>query len=512
MSQPEASDDLFTDTYRRLAGELLAVSEPVAQKSPRPSVRERLVRCLWFDQNLTTDALRTESGEKLRVLSPGWWNLEKGPDFLKAAVRLGRGETVRGDVEVHVYASDWARHGHHKDAAYDSVILHAALWNDTDEPCVTNSHGADVPTIALAAFVAGQLDELAESVDPAEYPELAETGGGPCCQKLAALTQPDQWLARFLDHAGDERILRKVSRFENRLAGRSLDDVLYEGLAEVLGAKQNKTQLLQLARLAPYAELAAAASAAPEGSIVRAHAALFSLSGLLPAEGDAGVDEESARYVSTLRAAWQALRQQRAATAMSRDQWCFSSTRPVNFPPRRIAALGAAVALSAPRGLLHTFLDMLGGEGVDRAARLRRLWGAWLEGLPGGYWAARCTFGSRPFRKPMRLIGRDRAGAIIVNVVVPALLLHARRQHDADLERTLHKVFVSHPKLPKSNVTRFMRRRLFGERGDTANVVGSARRQQGLYQLFRDCCEKGDLACRRCILIAAADRYAERGQ
>ena len=41
------------------------------------------------------------------------WNLEEGPDFLRAAVRVGD-EVVRGDVEVHVNSSGWSGHGHHR--------------------------------------------------------------------------------------------------------------------------------------------------------------------------------------------------------------------------------------------------------------------------------------------------------------------------------------------------------------------------------------------------------------
>lgn len=498
----------FSDTYRRFSGALAGVSEPTPP-SPRPGVRERLVRCLWFDQTFDSESFRTAGGEKVRVLTPGWWNLEKGPDFLKAAVRIGRGETLHGDVEVHVYASDWTRHGHQSDPAYSSVILHVVFWNDLQEAAVRNVAGAVVPIAELAPFVSTPVDELAETVDSSEYPELAPTSSGPCREALTTRVRPADWLGRFLDAAGDERILRKKERMEVRVGGRALDEALYEGLAEQLGAKQNRAQMLQLARLAPYPVLRQIASLRSEGAALRCQAVLFALSGLLPAKDEHAVgDGESAEHLFRLHEEWESVCSLFSADAMSARQWCFSSTRPVNFPTRRIAALGALVAASASRGLLQTLLDMLQCEKTDRTARVRHLWLRWLENLPDQFWSRRCTFTGKVFARPVRLIGKDRANALLVDVVLPALLLHARLTSDRPLERLIHALFTRYPVLPESTVTRFMKRRLFGDRGDGEKIISSARRQQGLYQLFHDCCEKGDLACRRCILVSAVNQGA----
>lgn len=45
---------------------------------------ERHLHCVWFDDRLRPSPLRTARGEELRILSPGRWNLESGPDFLDA--------------------------------------------------------------------------------------------------------------------------------------------------------------------------------------------------------------------------------------------------------------------------------------------------------------------------------------------------------------------------------------------------------------------------------------------
>ena len=37
-------------------------------------ISERLVQCIWYDQRLHADQLRTTDGRAVRVIFPGWWN------------------------------------------------------------------------------------------------------------------------------------------------------------------------------------------------------------------------------------------------------------------------------------------------------------------------------------------------------------------------------------------------------------------------------------------------------
>ena len=49
-------------------------------------ISERLVQCIWYDQRLKLDSLHTTDGRRVRVVFPGWWNLEAGPDFRQPPV------------------------------------------------------------------------------------------------------------------------------------------------------------------------------------------------------------------------------------------------------------------------------------------------------------------------------------------------------------------------------------------------------------------------------------------
>jgi hypothetical protein len=84
---------------------------------------------VWFDPALRPPALKTERGEEVVVEDPGLWNLEAGPDFLGAALRIGPGRRrITGDVEIHIHPSDWAAHRHRTDPRYAGVRVHVTYY------------------------------------------------------------------------------------------------------------------------------------------------------------------------------------------------------------------------------------------------------------------------------------------------------------------------------------------------------------------------------------------------
>src|SRR4051812_30084432 len=90
---------------------------------------EDFLHYVWKFRLFDRTALQTEDGEEIEIFSTGIHNTDSGPDFHNARLRIG--ETVwAGNVEVHLSASDWQKHGHTADNAYDNTILHVVYRND----------------------------------------------------------------------------------------------------------------------------------------------------------------------------------------------------------------------------------------------------------------------------------------------------------------------------------------------------------------------------------------------
>ena len=86
-----------------------------------------------------------------------------GPDVREAVFRDPSGVPLTGDVEVHLRASDYVRHGHASDPAYDGVVLHLVWEDDRGTLAGTPTRlagGGLVPTVAVAPALGGDPGRL----------------------------------------------------------------------------------------------------------------------------------------------------------------------------------------------------------------------------------------------------------------------------------------------------------------------------------------------------------------
>ena len=100
---------------------------------------------VWQHRLWMAQAMFTVDGRKVQVIDPGRLNTDAGPDFFNAKVKID-GEMWVGNIEIHVRASDWFRHHHDIDKAYDNVILHVV---EKDDMPVRRSNGEVIPQLCM---------------------------------------------------------------------------------------------------------------------------------------------------------------------------------------------------------------------------------------------------------------------------------------------------------------------------------------------------------------------------
>lgn len=102
---------------------------------PAADFSERHLQCVWYDARWRPQRLTTRTGEPVEVDDPGVWNVEAGPDFLGAVLRLGSDRRrIEGDVEIHLRPADWKQHRHAGDSRYKRVKVHVTYYPGALEP------------------------------------------------------------------------------------------------------------------------------------------------------------------------------------------------------------------------------------------------------------------------------------------------------------------------------------------------------------------------------------------
>ncbi len=353
---------------------------------------------VWKHRLWRSEDMVTNTGKKVRVVDPGLLNTDAGPDFFNAKIEID-GHMWVGNVEMHYRATDWKRHHHDSDKAYDSVILHVVAKDDAP---VRRTNGELIPQLVLE--VSPQFN--------ADYASLVgATIEVPCATKIKQV--PHLTIVEWVEGLAFERLHGKVERIHQLLDSfnGSWEDVCYVTLARNFGFGINNDAFERLARRTPLRLLGKHSD-----SVLQIEALLFGQAGMLDAQKP-GMDS----YYNQLCTEYAFLSNKFQLTPMEKESWKLFRIRPQNFPYRRIAMLAQFI-----EGGFRMMNRILEAEGEKEMRSL-------FEVELSGYWTKHYTFG-KPNERATATLSRSSIDIILINTVAP--LLYAYGELTGNYEMT----------------------------------------------------------------------------
>src|SRR5690606_4400081 len=112
-------------------------------------ISEKMLHFIWKYGLFHKMGIKTVSGSKVIVKKIGQHNFNEGPDFENALIIIDEVELV-GNVEIHVYSSEWNHHRHQYNQRYNSVILHVVNNYDIE---VRRQDGTVPETLVIGPLV-----------------------------------------------------------------------------------------------------------------------------------------------------------------------------------------------------------------------------------------------------------------------------------------------------------------------------------------------------------------------
>lgn len=379
-------------------------------------MKEDLLHFVWRTRHFRIRDLRTTDNHQIEIVDFGQYNPDAGPDFKNARVRID-GTLWAGNVEMHLTATEWDRHGHTDDPAYHNVILHVVL--EEDAPVFIGNR--KLPCLELRDRISGGL--------LARYQRLMQLRHWvPCQQHLGdvpALTRTT-WLDRMLV----ERLQGKagyVAALLDKTDG-DWDSALYRLLARSFGFHVNGPAFERLARTLPVKTIYQQGT-----NLLRIEALLYGAGGFL---NRLFCDA----YPVELYREFQHLARKYDVRPMDLHEWQWGRMRPANFPTIRIAQF--AHLMSHGQQLLAMLCE------TDSIVAMRQLFAV----RASAYWETHTDF-DRPATRRVRKLGASARDGVLINTVVPFLFVFGKHTGREDLaERALD--FMAHIRPEKNRITR----------------------------------------------------------
>lgn len=419
---------------------------------------EQLLHYCWKHKLFPLRELSTTDGQPVEVIDPGLHNMNAGPDFFNAKVKIG-GTLWVGNIEIHDKASDWYLHGHDHDTHYDNVVLHVAGIINAE---VKTSGGQTLPQMQL---------DVPQTVSE-HYQELLTTDQYPPCYKII----PD--LTRLMIHSWmsalqTERLEQKTEAIKHRVEQcGSWEAGYFVTLARNYGFGINGDAFETWAKNIPLHDVDH-----HRDDIFQIEAIFMGQAGLLQLDAVPERYQKDALnegYFSKLSNEYAYLAHKFSLTPMDVKLWRFLRLRPQNFPHIRISQL--ANLYYSHKANLSQLMECTTIKEMQQA----------LATSVTPYWETHYTFGSAS-EKNEKHLSPFSLNLLMINTAIPMLFAYGRHKSSDELcDRAFD--FLEQLKAENNHIVRMWR-----ECGMTVETAGDS---QALIQLKKEYCDRKD--CLRC--------------
>lgn len=362
-------------------------------------MREAFLHYVWKFQYFDKTALYSSCGQTIAIQHPGLHNFDAGPDFEQSKIQIGSLNWA-GHVEIHYKSSDWEKHQHQKDAAYDNVILHV-VWED--DQVIYRQDGSIIPALALKRRINPKLITQFNNLISSEE-EIACSTSFQNIQPIIKYAMLDKALIGRLNRKADE-VLQLLN-----INQQDWEETAYQLLAKNFGFKTNSFPFLLLARGLPFKTLRKHGD-----QLFQLEALLFGQSGLIAKV--ASPDD----YHSQLSKEYHFLahKYKLASHQLVASQWKFLRMRPANFPTIRLAQFAA---------LHHQhrsfFSKLLTAQSLNELKSVFNI-------QQSKYWTDHYIFG-KSSSKTLAGMGQKSVENLIINSVVPLLAAYGKYRSEQE--------------------------------------------------------------------------------
>ena len=358
-------------------------------------MKEDFLHYIWKYKLFELDKLETDTNLPVIINNVGTHNFDSGPDFFNARIKIGDIEWA-GNIEIHINSSDWYKHKHQFDPAYNNVILHVVYNIDSK---VYNSKNNEIPQLKIKVD-----NRLINNYNKL----LASEKWIPCQDEIKNVDSIYKY--SFLNKLLIERLEHKVEFIEDTLKfyNYSWNDCFYVVLMRNFGFKTNSDPFTLLANSLPLNCLIK-----HKNDLLRLEALLFGQAGFLN-------DDFSEVHPIELQKEYTYLKRKYKLSTLDKSVWKFSKMRPPNFPTIRIAQMASLIQQSS--FLFSKILE------ITSIYELRNLFKARVS----NYWLTHYNF-EKKSKKIDKTMGESSIDAIIINTIVPILFLYGKRMNKPEI-------------------------------------------------------------------------------